>query len=117
MHQVNLDDRLYQEAQRRAEAAGFSSVDEHIADVLLHDFQLDDENLDQFFTPEWLALVDQSAADVAAGNVHTMEQVRDALARTRDAWLRDHASGKQGSPPPRLRHGRLRRAQRAERRQ
>jgi hypothetical protein len=93
MHQVHLNDRLYQEAQRRAEAAGFSSVDEYVADVLSHDFQLDDENLDHFFTPERLALIDQSAADVAAGNVHTMEQVRDALARTRDAWLRDHASG------------------------
>jgi hypothetical protein len=93
MQQVNLNDDLYQEARRRAETAGFSSVDEYIADVLSHDFQLEDVNLDLFFTPERMALVDQSAADVAKGNVHTMDQAREALAQTRDAWLRDHASG------------------------
>jgi len=94
MHQVNLDDQLYEEARRRAEAAGFSSVDEYIADVLSHDFQLDDENLDHFFTPERLALIDEAAADAAADNVHSMERLSDALSETRDAWLRDHASGK-----------------------
>ena len=93
MHQVNLNDQLYNEAQRRATAAGFSSVDDYVADVLSHDFELDDENLDHFFTPERLALIDQSVADVAAGNVHSLDQVRESLAKTRDAWLRDHASG------------------------
>jgi hypothetical protein len=94
MHQVNLNDQIYQEARRRAEAAGFSSVDEYIADVLAQDFHADDENLDHFFTPERLTLIDDAAADAAAGNVHTMEQVRESLARTRDAWLRDHGSAK-----------------------
>jgi hypothetical protein len=88
MHQVNLNDELYQEARRRAEAAGFPSVDEYVADVLSHDFQLVDENLDHFFTPERLALIDQAATDAAAGDVYTMDQAREALARTRDAWLR-----------------------------
>ena len=92
MHQVSLNDHLYQEAQRRAEAAGFSSVDEYVADVLSYDFQLDYDNLDHFFTPERLALIDQAAANVAAGNVHTREQVQLALARTRAAWRRHHAS-------------------------
>ncbi len=78
---------------RRAVAAGFSSVDEYVSDVLSHDFQLDDEHLNHFFTPERLALIDQSAADVAAGNVHAMEQVRESLDQTRDAWLRDQSSG------------------------
>jgi len=93
MHQVNLNDELYNEAQRRAAAAGFSSVDEYVADVLSHDFQIDDENLQRFFTPEQLALVDQAAADVAAGNVHTLDQVQKSLAKTRAAWLRDQARG------------------------
>ena len=94
MPQVHLNDQIYQEARRRAETGGFSSVDEYVADVLSHDFQLDDEHLDRFFTPERLALIDQAAADVAAGNVHTMEQVRESLAQTRDAWLGDQSSGK-----------------------
>ncbi len=94
MHQVNLSEALFQEACRRAEAAGFSTVDDFVANLLSHDFRLIDDHLDQFFTPERLALVDESIADVAAGNVHTMDQVRDSLASTRDAWLRDPSSGK-----------------------
>ena len=63
MHQVNLNDQLYSGGPaRRAEAAGFSSVDDYVADVLSHDFQLDDEHLDRFFTPERLALVDQGSS-------------------------------------------------------
>lgn len=93
MHQVNLDDRIYEEARRRAEAAGFASVDEYVADVLSYDFQLDDEDFGHFFTPQRLALIDQAAAEVAAGSVHTMDEVRESLAKTRDQWLRDHASG------------------------
>ena len=34
-----------------------------------------------------IALIDQAAADMARGNAHTMDETRDALARTRDAWL------------------------------
>jgi hypothetical protein len=93
MHQVNLDDRIYEEARLRAEATGCSSVDEYVASVLANDLQLD-VNLDSFFTPERLALIDEAAADVAAGNSHTMDQVREALARTREEWLRERASGK-----------------------
>lgn len=93
MHQVNLGDRIYEEARRRAEAAGFSTVDEYIADVLSYDFQLDDQDFGHFFTPERLAVIDSAAAEVAAGNVHTMDEVRESLAKTRDPWLRDHASG------------------------
>ncbi len=76
MRQVHLNDRLYQEAQRGAEASGFSSVDEYVADVLSHDFQLDDENLDQFFTPERLALIDPSAADEEKGGRESFKMTR-----------------------------------------
>ena len=90
MHQVNLNDQLYNEVQRRAMAAGFSRVDDYVADLLTQDFQRDDENLDHFFTPARLALIDQSAEDVAAGNFYSLEQVRETISQTRNAWLRDH---------------------------
>ncbi len=94
MHQINLNDQIFQEAQRRAEAAGFPNVDEYVAEVLAHDFQLDEGNLDRFFTPERLALVDEAAAEVAAGNAFSLDQAKAQLARTRQAWLRDHAGEK-----------------------
>ena len=76
MHQINLQDEMYEEARRRAATAGFASVDEFVADVLAQDFHLDD-TFDQFFTPQRLALVDESIADVAAGNVHSMVQKKE----------------------------------------
>ena len=36
MHQIQLNDVLFQEAQRRAAEAGFESVDEYVAEVLKH---------------------------------------------------------------------------------
>lgn len=87
MSQIQLDERLYQEAQRRAFAAGFESVDAYVADVLQQDLG-DAENLDRLFTPERLALVDRSAALLAAGQGLTAEQAEAALAKRRDEWLR-----------------------------
>lgn len=77
MHQINVNGSVYEEARRRAEAAGFASVDEYVADLLSNDFEVVEENLDHFFTPERLALIDEAAADVAAGNVYRLEQARE----------------------------------------
>ena len=94
MHQVHLNDQLYREAQRRAAEAGFGSVDDYIADVLRNDFAEEVEDLDHFFTPERLAQIDQSLADVRAGKVLTLAQVEEELAKSREAWLRDHPDSK-----------------------
>jgi hypothetical protein len=94
MHQVNLSDQLYQDAQRRAAEAGFSSVDEYVADVLSNDLRGETPNLDQFFTPERLTLIDESLAEARAGNVLTMDQAKTELANSRDAWLRNHPDAK-----------------------
>ncbi len=88
MHQINLNDRLYQDVQRRAAKAGFASVDEYVADLLQGD--LEDENLDRFFTPERLAHIDRAAASIAEGHGLTMEQVDEELAKRREEWLRQN---------------------------
>ena len=88
MHQIQLDGQLYRDAQFRATEAGFESVDEYVANVLQYDLQQDAENLDRLFTPERLACVDRAAAEIAAGQGLTTEQVDAELAERRDQWLR-----------------------------
>ena len=87
MHQINLSEELFQDAQRRATAAGFSSVDEFVAVVLSDALHDEVTNLDHFFTAERLAELDQSVADVRAGKVMTLEQGRAELNKSREEWL------------------------------
>lgn len=83
MHQIQLDDLLYQEAQRRAAEGGFGSVDEYVADRLRHDFE-ETENLDRFFTPERLAHIDRADAEIDAGQGIPAAQVREHFRQKRD---------------------------------
>lgn len=76
MHQIQLDDQLYQEAERRAAASGVT-VDEYVADVLQNDLHEETENLDYLFTPERLAHIDRAAAQIEAGQGISAEKVRD----------------------------------------
>jgi hypothetical protein len=93
MAQVQLNDRIFVAAQRRAADGGYSSVDEYIADIVVHD--LGDEsggatpNLDRFFTPDRLARIDKAEADVRAGKGFTDEQAETELARRRAEWLQE----------------------------
>jgi hypothetical protein len=77
MHQIQLEDQLYREAERRASAAGFVTVDQYVADVLQQDLLEETENLDFLFTPERLAHIDRAAAQIDAGQGIQAEQVRD----------------------------------------
>ena len=77
MHQIGLDDQLYQEAERRASASGFETVDDYVADVVRHDLNEETENFDRLFTPERLAHIDRAAAQIDAGQSIPAEQVRD----------------------------------------
>ena len=77
MHHIQLNDELFQEAERRAAASGFVSVDDYVADVLQHDLFEGTENLDSLFTPERLAHIDRAAAQIDAGQGVPAEQVRD----------------------------------------
>jgi hypothetical protein len=84
MHQIQINDQLYQEAQRRAAEAGFGSVDEYVADRLRHDFE-ETENLDHLFTAGRLAHIDRAAAQIDAGEGIPSEQVQEHFRRKRDA--------------------------------
>ena len=81
MRQIQLNDQLYQVAERRASAAGFVTVDEYVADVLQHDLDEETENFDCLFTPERLANIDRAAAEIDAGQEVPSEQVRDHFRR------------------------------------
>lgn len=81
MHHIQLNDDLYQEAEHRASAAGFVSVDDYVADVLQHDLLEDTENLDSLFTPERLAHIDRAVTQIDAGQGIPAEQVRNYFRR------------------------------------
>jgi hypothetical protein len=82
MHQVQLSDQLFQEVQRRAAEAGFENVDDYVANVLKQDLE-DPANFDHLFTSERLAQVDRAAAQIAAGEYLTAEEVRDHFKQKR----------------------------------
>jgi hypothetical protein len=93
MHEIQLDERIFQEAQRRATAAGFSSVDAYVADVLSHDLDETTDNLDHLFTPEVIAELDQISAEIdAGGKTYSIEEVREHFEKKRTEWLKNQAS-------------------------
>jgi hypothetical protein len=87
MYQVQLSEKLYREAERRAREAGFTTVDEYVADIVSHDlvddFVVETPNLDHLFTPQRLAEIDEAQEQIKAGNFHSSEQVREHFKRKR----------------------------------
>jgi hypothetical protein len=90
MQHIQLSDQLYQEAQSRATEAGFANVDAFVAHVLKHELEDDPVNLDGFFTPERMALIEEAEAQIARGESYTLEQLDSELDKTRAEWLRQH---------------------------
>jgi len=90
MQQVQLNDQLYKDVQRRATEAGFSTVDEYVADVLSFDLHEGTENLEHLFTPQQLAHIDKAEAEIKSGNFFTAEQADAELAKRRAEWLANH---------------------------
>jgi hypothetical protein len=86
MQQVQLNEKLFKAAQRRAAANGFPSVDEYVADVLSLDLKRETDNYDALFTPQRLARIDQAAAQIKAGDCFTAEQVREHFEHKRASW-------------------------------
>jgi hypothetical protein len=91
MYQVQLNDKLYKEAERRAREAGFGSVDEFVADQLETDFSNEQEDFDDRFTPEIVAHLDRISGEMKAGKSVSIEEVDKHLADVRETWLKDHA--------------------------
>jgi hypothetical protein len=91
MQQIQLDDRLFKEAQQRAARAGFSTVEEYIADFLTRGVDEGAEALDYLFTPEVIAELDQISARVkAGGKTYSLDEVQEHFANKRKQWLQDH---------------------------
>jgi hypothetical protein len=91
MYQVQLNDKLYKEAERRAREAGFGSVDEFVADQLETDFSDEQEDFDDRFTPEIVDRLDRISGEMKAGKSISIEEVDKHLADVRETWLKDHA--------------------------
>jgi hypothetical protein len=92
MHQVQLNERLYKEAERRAREAGFRSVDEFVADRLESDFSEEQEDFDDRFTPQVGARLDRISDQMKAGQSVSAQQVDQHPADIREAWRKNHAS-------------------------
>ena len=95
MPQIQIDDQVFQAAQRRAADGGYSSVDEYITDVVAHDLSNADEetpNLDHLFTPEVNADLEQiSARAQAGGKTYTSDEVREHFLKKSRAWGEKHS--------------------------
>ena len=91
MHQVQLSEQLYRQAERRAAEAGYTSVDDFVTDVVSQSLSGDAEDFDHLFTPERLEHIDKAAADIEAGDFITSEQAKAEFARQRSEWLQKNA--------------------------
>jgi hypothetical protein len=92
MHHVQLNDKLFKEAERRAREAGFGTVDEFVADQLESDFSDEQENYDDRFTPEVVAQLDRISDDMKVGKTVSTEELDKHLSDVREAWLKNHAT-------------------------
>jgi hypothetical protein len=91
MHQVQLPEPIYKEAQRRAADAGYSNVDEYVTDLLSQELAAESD-FDQLFTPERIAQLDQVSAEINAGaKTFTMDEVRQHFQQKGEVWRQNHA--------------------------
>ena len=93
MPQIQLDDKLFKAGQRRAAESGYSSVDEYIADLVVHDISDEASDFADVFSPERIAELDRISAEIkAGGKTYTMAEVAEHFENKRKAWLANHAS-------------------------
>jgi hypothetical protein len=93
MQPVQLPDQLYQQAQQRAHAAGFQSVDEYVAQIVESDVSAASEDFDHFFTPEIVAELDQIRAEIQAGaKTYSSEEVDEFFRQKSQAWRETHGN-------------------------
>lgn len=87
MQQIQLSDRVYEQAQRQATAAGFASVNEYIEGLLDEHDSPSEAELERIFTPERIAELERIAASVDAGaKTYSLEEVDERLRQLRAEW-------------------------------
>ena len=90
MPEIQMNEELFNAAQRRAVESGYANVDEYIADVVAEDLTemgSDDTDLQHLFTPERMAIILAAAEEVKAGKFYTTEQAEVEFAKYREQWL------------------------------
>lgn len=91
MHQVQLPERIFKEAERRAADAGYSNVDEYVTDVLSQELAAESD-LDHLFTPERIAQLDGISAEIKGGAVtYAMEEIKRHFQKRGEQWRQKHA--------------------------
>ena len=88
MPHVELNEQLFRTAQRRASDTGFGTVEDYIADMVMHDVGDGDIDVTRLFTADRLAQIDEALAQARAGHVLTAEQSAAELARLRAEWIK-----------------------------
>ena len=95
MPQIQIDEKIFNAAQRRATDGGYSSVDAYVTDVLVHDLTEDGEgtpNLDHLFTPQVIAELKQISEKArAGGKTYSSEEVRQHFRSRSQAWEEKHS--------------------------
>ena len=81
MHQLQLQltDKVYRRAKRKAADAGFATIESYLTTLIADDDQTED--LNHLFTPERMAIIDKAIAQIDAGQYKTMEQVEEHFKR------------------------------------
>ena len=89
MQQVAISNQAYTKL-RQAAAANSMSVGAYIEALISADSDPSADDHEHLLTPERLALIDAAEADALAGNLYTVEQVREFIQPKHDAWLQAH---------------------------
>ncbi len=88
---ISLSDEVYALTSQRAAAAGFTSVEEYIVNVLSEEHADEssepEPDLRHLFTPERMAKIEKAISEIDSGNCYTDEELTVELSRMRQEWL------------------------------
>jgi hypothetical protein len=91
MPQVELTEKIFAVAKKRALDEGYQSVDQYLSDIVVNDQSEEADNFDHLFTPERIAELDRISAEISAGGkTYSIEEVNKYLDDRRKAWLASH---------------------------
>lgn len=88
---IGLEDRVFEEAERKAKGSGYESVDSFIVEIVLTSINGDQGDYGHLFTPERLAIIEAARAQVASGEFATIDEAAASVAETKRQWLQNRA--------------------------